>query len=184
MKLNLGCGTRKFDGFVNADIQPECSPDVLMDMTKPWDMFEDDTFDEIIAYHVLEHFYWEDFIHIIKEIYRVAADGCEVKIEIPHPRHDDYFSDPTHKIPLLPQTFNLFDRSWVLDVQREGYGNTPLALYHNVNIIPMEHHRYWDDDMFEKMSKGEIDQDTLKEMELTHCNIVKAYGIDCIVKKL
>jgi hypothetical protein len=29
MKLNIGCGFNKHDGFVNVDQFPECEPDVL-----------------------------------------------------------------------------------------------------------------------------------------------------------
>ena len=34
MKLNLGCGQNKFDGFVNVDKAPECDPDRAVDLER------------------------------------------------------------------------------------------------------------------------------------------------------
>jgi|GEM_PF-1906114 len=37
LKLNIGCGFNKIDGYVNVDAFPDCSPDVLWDLeTTPW----------------------------------------------------------------------------------------------------------------------------------------------------
>ena len=34
MKLNLGCGRKKLEGFVNIDISDYCEPDMVMDLSK------------------------------------------------------------------------------------------------------------------------------------------------------
>ena len=55
MRLNLGCGFNKRDGYVNVDIGDHCAPDVVHDLEKapwPWD---DSSIDEIYMSHVLEH---------------------------------------------------------------------------------------------------------------------------------
>ena len=30
--LNLGCGNKKFDGFINIDSRKECNPDLIYDI--------------------------------------------------------------------------------------------------------------------------------------------------------
>ena len=67
MKLNLGCGGHILDGWVNADIGEHTSngepPPVLLkrfNRTLPWD---DDTFDQVLMAHTLEHIILEDGLH-------------------------------------------------------------------------------------------------------------------------
>ena len=39
LKLNLGCGFDKRDGWLNVDSFPECAPDQLLDIEQtPWDL--------------------------------------------------------------------------------------------------------------------------------------------------
>ena len=54
LKLNLGCGDRKMHGFVNVDARADVFPDVVADVTRINDKFQDA--DLIYACHVLEHF--------------------------------------------------------------------------------------------------------------------------------
>ena len=54
VKINLGCSTQKIKGMINVDITSTCNPDKVMDISQQWD-FPDDYFDEIHAYHILEH---------------------------------------------------------------------------------------------------------------------------------
>ena len=182
VKINLGCSTQKIKGMINVDITSTCNPDKVMDISKQWD-FPDDYFDEIHAYHILEHLDYEQFIECMKEIYRCGKDGCFVKIEIPHVRHDHYCLDPSHKLPIMAETFNMFHRDSCIEMSRLNQGNTPLAMIHNINIVPMKWHRYLDKGIKEKLDKGEITMDQVDYMERHNSNIVMAYGIDLYVRK-
>ena len=58
MKLNLGCGDKILPGYVNVDVAPARAgqkPDVICDLHE-LTPFEDETADEILAVHVVEHF--------------------------------------------------------------------------------------------------------------------------------
>src|SRR4051794_18215857 len=112
MKLNLGCGFQKLDGFVNVDADALCKPDVQHDLEKtPWP-FEDDSVDMFYACHVLEHLGGtaRDWLAIWKEIWRVAKPDAMIEIYVPHPRHNNFLIDPTHVRPIFPETIAMFDQ--------------------------------------------------------------------------
>jgi hypothetical protein len=112
IKLNLGCGNLKLDGFVNADISDCVNPDIKMDLMKfPWN-FADNSVDHIVAKDILEHVGTtpEDFINVIKEMYRVSTDGAAWEVQFPHHRSDTAYDDPTHVRRLTQTTFKLFDQ--------------------------------------------------------------------------
>ena len=52
--LNLGCGHRKMHGFINVDVREDLDPDVVANVTKIHEVYQD--VDLIYACHVLEHF--------------------------------------------------------------------------------------------------------------------------------
>ena len=74
MKLNLGCGNKIIDGYVNVDKYDTYNIDIKHDLEKFPYPFEDDTVEEIILSHVLEHIGQSPdiFIKILKELYRIC----------------------------------------------------------------------------------------------------------------
>lgn len=134
LKLNLGCGVRKFDGFVNVDKYGE--PDVKCDLEAavwPW---PDSSADEVRLIHVLEHLGGtpDTFRHVLQELFRVCAGGAKVLIVVPHARHDNFLGDPTHVRAITPQLLSLFDREQCEAWKAAGYANSPLALYWGVDF--------------------------------------------------
>ncbi len=55
VKLHLGCGTNKLDGWVNIDSVKGCQPDLVHDITTPLP-YRDFSVDEVLAEDLLEHF--------------------------------------------------------------------------------------------------------------------------------
>ncbi|HYS99636.1 MAG TPA: class I SAM-dependent methyltransferase [Thermoplasmata archaeon] len=75
-RMNLGCGRRPIPGYVNVDIFPGPGVDVVADVQKRLP-FDDGTFEEVYASHVLEHVL--DLPLAIREIHRVLkSDGLLV----------------------------------------------------------------------------------------------------------
>jgi len=136
MKLNLGCGHNKLAGYINIDKYEELQPDQIWDLEKTPYPFETNSVSEILLSHVLEHLGQspDTFINIIKEFYRICKHNAVIDITVPHWRHDNFFSDPTHVRPITPLLLKLFDRELNLSWQREGAANSPLALIHKVNF--------------------------------------------------
>lgn len=94
-KLVIGCGPgwpdqkRKYAeqgvDAVSIDIIPEFDPDICADITKTGLGVAGANFDEIEAYHVLEHIQLnEDFKQIMWQIYLTLKPGGTVDIAVPH----------------------------------------------------------------------------------------------------
>ena len=84
MKLNLGCGDHKPEGWINADINPRVEPDVLVgNYSLPWD---DDTFDQVGIMQVLYHVPLEQVPVFLTEVKRVTAPGGQVMVICPDVR--------------------------------------------------------------------------------------------------
>lgn len=73
MKLNLGCGEYRQDGWVNIDAYPGAGPDVVADLASL--PFEDGTAEAVYCGHCLEHNPVDDLPTILGEIRRVLAPG-------------------------------------------------------------------------------------------------------------
>ena len=102
IKLNLGCGSKILLGYTNIDKFDTYKPDIVHDLEKFPYPFEDNSVNEILLSHVLEHVGQNPdvFNNIIKEFYRICVHGAIINIIVPHPRHDDFISDPTHVRPI------------------------------------------------------------------------------------
>ncbi|GAB7013712.1 hypothetical protein JCM18549_19830 [Halolamina salina] len=102
-KLNLGCGWDYRDGWHNVDIREECQPDEVVDLDEyPWP-WEDDTFEHVRAWNVVEHV--QDLHHTLNELHRIVSPGGTIAVAFPHPAGRSQWIDPTHEHTLLPETF-------------------------------------------------------------------------------
>ncbi len=85
IKINLGSGQRKFDGFVDVDINPRWEPDVLADgVDMP--MFPDGSADLIVSHHNLEHYGCGEAKPMIQECLRILRDGGSLIVCVPDMR--------------------------------------------------------------------------------------------------
>lgn len=86
IKLNLGSGGSPLQGYINVDLAPERVgqvPDVVCDI-RNLQVFGDDYADEIIAIHVIEHFWRWEVVDIVKEWTRVLKPGGTLILECPN----------------------------------------------------------------------------------------------------
>lgn len=134
VKLNLGCGHERLDGYLNVDRVGDAP--VQWDLeTFPWP-WPDSSVEEVRLHHVLEHLGATPpvYLRIIQELYRVCGDGALVHITVPHPRHDDFLVDPTHVRPILAESFQLFSKRRCADWAKRGVSNSSLALWLDVDF--------------------------------------------------
>lgn len=96
LKLHIGCGHNKMEGWVNVDVSKELKPDRVARWEKL--PFGTSSVDEIFSQHVLEH--TDDCAQALKETWRVLKPGANANIIVPyagivnayHPHHNWYFS--------------------------------------------------------------------------------------------
>lgn len=93
MKLNIGCGAFKKEGFINLDYDPRTQPDVIHNLNEFPYPFSDDQFSLIEADHVLEHI--EDPFKAMKEVHRILKPNGKLIIKVPH--FSRGFTHPEHK---------------------------------------------------------------------------------------
>lgn len=125
IRLNLGSGPRKLDGWVNVDI-------LGMDPDLHWDLrrgipFPDSSVEATFLEHVLEHFRTGDALRILEECRRVLVPGGIVRAGVPD--------------------FGLYIRSYVGDretLERLRPGRpTPLLAVGEV-VLQHGHRSVWD----------------------------------------
>jgi len=129
LRLNLGCGSNRLEGFVNVDFFAGCQPDRVVDLeTFPWP-FADNAAEVIVLHHVLEHLGQQTavFLQVMKELYRVSRNGCVLHITVPHPNHADFSTDPSHVRSIKPETLGMFSQDACEFFRSMGYANTPFA---------------------------------------------------------
>ena len=113
MKINLGAGIKKPDGYINIDHDQLTNPDYVIDLDDVHIKlpFDDNTVDEIRAWHILEHI-GDGFIPLMKEMYRVCKNGAILDIIAPHHFHEAYYGDPTHKRPITVNCMSMFSKQF------------------------------------------------------------------------
>lgn len=83
VKLNLGCGTNKLPGYVNIDVEPQCKPDLVCNFVNDRLPYKDNSIDEVVLFHCIEHINKGLHRLIISEIWRVLKPGGEFYISYP-----------------------------------------------------------------------------------------------------
>jgi hypothetical protein len=107
MKLDIGCSSKKLDGYLGLDILPQPGVDIVQDIeVTPWPL-ADGCCQAIHASHVLEHLKPWRLIAVMDECWRVMEVGGEMTIRTPFGAA--YAFDPTHCILFQESSFLYFD---------------------------------------------------------------------------
>lgn len=174
LKLNLGCGFNKLDGYVNIDAFAGCEPDLLWDLEHtPWP-FEDDSVGLINANHVLEHLgeAKQTFFAIVKELYRIVRHGGELRVNVPHPLHMSYLTDPTHVRCFTTDTFRMLSRRQNLEWMARKHNVTPLAMMLDVDFEPLEIRCVFASAWEARVRSGELTSAQLVELSQSQFGVI------------
>jgi hypothetical protein len=178
LRLNLGCGAKRLDGYINVDKfgDPELRFD-LETFPYPW---QNNSVAEIEMHHVLEHLgqQTEVYLKIIQELYRICQPKATVHITVPHHRSDRFFHDPTHVRPITPVGLSMFSKRQNWEWQASGKAFTLLALYLDIDFeltqvayTPSEiwFERYPDSASDEKrlLKESEVYSNLIRDVEMT-----------------
>lgn len=144
--LNLGCGNSIKESdedhfWVNLDMWPNKGVDKVHNLEHLPLPFADNTFDCILASHVLEHVkVWRD---LLVDIYRILKPrGC-LHIKVPEGRCRAAIADPTHVNFFVPESWLHWDRNTDLGFETLKTSSVGFNLKWNEVI---QHHRVGIDD--------------------------------------
>ena len=110
IRLDIGGGGNPQEGFVNLDIRPLDTVDIIHDFENiPWPL-PDESVLVAVASHVVEHISPQKFgfINFMDEVWRVLKDGGEFAIATPHGSSQGFLQDPTHCNPCNEATWAYF----------------------------------------------------------------------------
>jgi hypothetical protein len=172
-RLNLGCGLNKFNGYLNVDSSELVKPDVVVDLNvTPWP-WKDNEFGHIVAKDVLEHLgdTSDDYMKIIKEMYRVSDNGAVWEVQVPHWRCDVSVDDPTHKRLLTLGSFMLLNQKKIFERIKENQSDSLLAFEYDIDLevcdVQFEYLPHWE----ERRKRGEITEEDLNYALNTFNNV-------------
>ncbi len=104
--LHIGCGVHKMPGAIGLDITPLPGVDVVLELGREKLPFDDNTFDIVYAYHVLEHITLLG--DVLAELHRVCKAGAVIDVIVPYYTCVGAFGDPTHVRFFTYRTFEHF----------------------------------------------------------------------------
>lgn len=81
IKLNLGCGNDPRSGYINCDLYNNKKADMTFDCAVI--PFDDNSVDEILAYHIVEHWDFLKSQEVLKEWYRALRPDGKLHVETP-----------------------------------------------------------------------------------------------------
>lgn len=111
MKIDIGCGNNKREGFTGIDKYKTDSTDIEADLfVFPWPL-ESDSIEEVHCSHFFEHVPKALRPQFMQELYRVMKKGA--KATFITPTGDRMLQDFTHEWPeIVPGSYLYFNRKW------------------------------------------------------------------------
>lgn len=113
MKLSIGCGPKKREGWIGLDQIAFDGVDHVINVgTERWP-FEDSSVDEAEASHFVEHLSSSERIHFCNELYRVLKPGGKCAVIVPFWGSTRAYGDPTHQWPPVTEFwFYYLQQGW------------------------------------------------------------------------
>jgi len=125
-QLLMGCGNSRkriiapnqketWEQLTTLDCDPNCKPDVLWDLDKRPLPFDENTFDEVHAYEVLEHIGkqgdWKSFFEEFSEYWRIIKPNGYLVGSCPAKNSVWLWGDPGHTREISEESFVFLDQS-------------------------------------------------------------------------
>lgn len=122
IKLDIGCGPNKKEGFLGLDCIPFKGVDFLWDVRKvPWKcwpadlknvvdvpVIEDNSVEEVHTSHFVEHLDAVERVSFCNELHRVLVPGGKCTMIVPHWASSRAYGDPTHKWPPVGEMWFMY----------------------------------------------------------------------------
>ena len=116
LRLDLGCGTNKKQGFMGVDVIAFEGVDVVCDLGKETWPWADGSVEEAHCSHFVEHLAFNperpERIHFVNELYRVLKKGGKATIITPHWCSPRQWGDYTHREPVSEWWYFYLNADW------------------------------------------------------------------------
>lgn len=141
--LDIGCGNRPEHWIPDSDGLDICDFGqkyiLNLEHIAPWPI-KDDTYDNVVANHILEHIVSADaFIHILNEIWRVTKSGGLFRGAAPRWDSPNFTRDPTHCRMISEHTFDGFLQNSHIHFNDYGilcaFSKETIVVNHNRDVI-------------------------------------------------
>jgi hypothetical protein len=108
-KLNLGCGKDKREGYINLDISPNVSADVVCDIEEGLP-FDDNSMEEVIAKDILTQISsGKNFLFVMNELWRITSKDGVVRVSVVNCKYPEAFQDPMSGMRFTDDSFTYLD---------------------------------------------------------------------------
>ena len=108
LKIDLGCGPNKKQGFKGMDILPLPGVDYVVNLEEGFSFIQDNSVDEFYTSHFLEHI--QNLEQVLSEIHRTLKPAGICAVIVPHFSNPYYYSDYTHKRFFGYYSFDYFSK--------------------------------------------------------------------------
>jgi hypothetical protein len=185
LNLNLGCGFRKKQNFINVDLGDFCKPDVICNLaTEAWP-WPTSSASEVHFEFSLEQM-GEGKIqlqHMICELFRVCQNNCKIFITCLHPRHDQFVLNPMCTQRISVEFFYMLSMANNLQQIGSGRSDNCLALEWGVNFQVANFQNLLNESIHQFMTSGQITEEQLRQRMNFENNLVQALEIELQVIK-
>jgi len=105
MKLNIGCGKKILEGYINVDIK-DFGQDIVEDIFIYLPSLKENSVNHIRAEHIIEHFNQDEALKLLDLIWRIIEPNGELYIIVPHLKnerawilaHKTFYNEFTFKV--------------------------------------------------------------------------------------
>lgn len=112
LKLDLGCGKGKKEGFLGVDRIKFEGVDVVHDLATHWP-WDSNSVTEVYCSHFVEHLEARQRIHFVNELHRVLIPNGTAQIVVPHWGSNRAYGDLSHAWPPVSEMwFYYLDKNW------------------------------------------------------------------------
>ena len=116
LKVDIGAGNKREEGWTTLDRVAASNPDIVADLEEVLPL-EDNSVDAMRAFHVLEHI--NNLLPLMNECHRVITPFGYLQIKVPIWPSVDTIVDPTHVRQFAMGTFHYWEEGHYL---HEEYG--------------------------------------------------------------
>jgi|CXWL01.1.fsa_nt_gi SAM-dependent methyltransferase len=128
-RLTCNGSSQWCENLVTLDFNAACDPDIVWDLNTLPLPFQSDEFDEVHAYHTLEHFGaqgdWRAFLSFFSEIWRILKPGGHFAAITPSAESVWAWADPGHTRLIMLESLVFLKQT---EYQRQC-GVTPMTDY-------------------------------------------------------